>query len=85
MRAGATVKFTAHGNSMSPRIRDGDMVCVRPTQIAEVEQGDIVLAKVKGRWYLHLVSASSGDRVLITNNHGRTNGWTQNVVGVLVE
>jgi hypothetical protein len=30
---------------------------------------------VNGRHYLHLVKAIDGERFLIGNNRGRTNGW----------
>ena len=49
--------------------------------------GDVVLAKVAGTVYLHLVTAIAGERVLIGNNRGRINGWTgkQRVFGLCVE
>jgi hypothetical protein len=34
---------------------------------------------VRGRVYLHLVKAVQGDRVLIGNNRGGTNGWVNRV------
>ena len=37
--------------------------------------GGIVLCKVNGREYLHLVKAIDGERFLIGNNRGRINGW----------
>ena len=43
--------------------------------IAELKVGDIVLVKVKGRVYLHLIKALRGDQYLIGNNKGRINGW----------
>jgi hypothetical protein len=43
-----------------------------------LEVGDIVLARVAGTLYLHLVSAvdPGNGRVQISNNRGRINGWT---------
>jgi hypothetical protein len=43
-----------------------------------VEVGDIVLVRVAGTTYLHLVSAVNAEagRVQISNNRGRVNGWT---------
>lgn len=85
VRAGETVTFVAHGNSMTGRIDNGATVTVKPVEA--VEKGDVVLARVNGRWLLHLVSGVShnGSRVQISNNHGRVNGWTarSNVVGGL--
>jgi hypothetical protein len=37
--------------------------------------GAIVLCRVKGSDYLHLVKAIDGDRFLIGNNRGGINGW----------
>jgi hypothetical protein len=49
--------------------------------------GDIVFVKVKGRWYLHRVSAVDKRRVQIANARGRVNGWAQRraVLGILVD
>ena len=76
--AGETVEFRPTGSSMVPLIRSRDLVVVVPVHPANVELGDIVLAKVAGTVYLHLVSAvdHSRERVQISNNRGRVNGWT---------
>jgi hypothetical protein len=37
--------------------------------------GDIVLCKVRGAEYLHLVKAIQGSRFQIGNNRGHVNGW----------
>lgn len=61
---------------MVPLIRSGDLVTVEPFGEAEVPGvGDIVLCKVKGKQYLHLVKAIQGDRFQIGNNRGFINGW----------
>ena len=75
---GATVVFRPTGSSMVPLIRSRELVTVAPVDPAKVEVGDIVLARVAGTVYLHLVSAvdASGARVQISNNRGRVNGWT---------
>ena len=76
--AGATVQFRPTGNSMTPLIRSRALVTVAPADPAAVEPGDIVLARVAGTVYVHLVSAvdHANRRVQISNNHGRVNGWT---------
>jgi hypothetical protein len=76
--AGATVEFRPTGNSMVPLIASRSLVTVAPVDAAKVEVGDIVLAKVAGTVYLHLVSAvnHNAGRVQISNNRGRVNGWT---------
>ena len=75
---GQTVSFRPVGNSMVPLIRSRQLVTVVPCDAAKVEVGDIVLARVTGAVYLHLVSAvePAKGRVQISNNRGRVNGWT---------
>jgi hypothetical protein len=78
MAAGATVEFRPSGSSMVPLIRSRQPVVVAPVDPAKLEVGDIVLARVAGTVYLHLVSAvdPARERVQISNNRGRVNGWT---------
>lgn len=63
---------------MVPLIRSGNLVEVLPItgKATTPVKGDIVLCKVSGHVYLHLVSAVKGDRFQISNNHGHVNGWT---------
>jgi hypothetical protein len=85
---GATVDFRPTGSSMVPLIRSRQRVTVAPVNPAKVEVGDIVLARVAGTVYLHLVSAvdASTGRVQISNNRGRVNGWTNHarIYGICV-
>ncbi len=85
---GATVEFRPSGSSMVPLIRSRDPVIVAPVAPSAVEIGDIVLARVAGTVYLHLVSAvdPARRRVQISNNRGRVNGWTghDRVFGICV-
>ncbi|GAA3024489.1 hypothetical protein GCM10020229_39700 [Kitasatospora albolonga] len=76
--AGAVVEFRPSGDSMVPLIRSRQLVTVAPVDPAKVEVGDIVLARVAGTVYVHLVSAldRTRRRVQISNNRGRVNGWT---------
>jgi hypothetical protein len=77
LQRGETITFDApNGNSMRPKIVPKQTVTVAPLGEGEFpEPGDILLCRVKGSQYLHLVSAVQGDRVQISNNHGRVNGW----------
>ena len=85
LAAGETVSFRPRGNSMTPKISSGDLCTVAPVAVGEVAVGDIVLCKVSGSDYLHLVKAVGADgRVLIGNNKGGTNGWTRAVFGRLL-
>lgn len=75
-----------HGNSMRPKVMSGARVTIEPCRADEARVGDILLCRVKGTVYLHLVKAVQPDgRVLIGNNRGGTNGWTKAVYGRAVE
>lgn len=81
---GERVSFRPKGRSMEPLVRSGQLVTVEPATVAQVDVDDIVLCYVAGNDYLHLVKAKQGNRVLIGNNRGGTNGWTSEVYGRLV-
>lgn len=83
LQAGESVTCTLKGNSMTPIIRSGDTVTIEPVDITDISKGDIVFCKVRGRYYLHKVTAIQGDRLQISNNHGHVNGWTKQVFGTL--
>jgi small-conductance mechanosensitive channel len=72
---------------MSGKVESGQLVTVGPMRNHKLAVGDIVLCKVNGIQYLHLVKAISGDRIQIGNNKGRINGWTsrRNIFGVVTE
>jgi signal peptidase I len=72
---GRSVTLRPRGHSMEPLIRSGQEVVVEPIGDQPVEPGDVVLCRVRGNHYLHLVKAVQGDRYLIGNNRGGTNGW----------
>jgi hypothetical protein len=73
LQRGETVKVKPRGNSMKPRVNSGDEVTLEP--IKELNTDNIVLVKVRGRHYLHMIKAIDGDRYLIGNNKGHINGW----------
>jgi hypothetical protein len=75
LRSGETVSFRPRGHSMSPKIESGQLCTVAPVEVASLVVGDIVLCKVKGAEYLHLVKAIQGERFQIGNNRGFINGW----------
>ena len=75
LRAGEPVAFRPRGHSMSGKIESGQLCTVEPVDPTTVRVDDIVLCKVNGREYLHLVKAVQGPRFQIGNNRGRVNGW----------
>ncbi|MGB7208126.1 MAG: hypothetical protein WBD27_05645 [Pyrinomonadaceae bacterium] len=61
---------------MKGEIESGQLCTVEPvSDIATLEKGNIVLCKVNGNEYLHLIKAIQGSRFQIGNNRGRINGW----------
>jgi hypothetical protein len=72
---GETVQFRPRGHSMSGKIESGQLCTVCPLGDRELAVGDIVLCRVKGNQYLHLVKAIQGPRYQIGNNRGGINGW----------
>jgi len=60
---------------MAGKVNSGDLCTVEPAMIEKLAVGDIVLCKVGGFQYLHLIKAIQGERFQIGNNKGRINGW----------
>ena len=73
---GETVQFRPRGNSMVGKISSGQLCTVTPLAEADALVIDnIVLCRVKGNQYLHLIKAIRGERFQIGNNRGGINGW----------
>jgi phage repressor protein C with HTH and peptisase S24 domain len=82
--SGETCIVVGYGNSMTPKLQSGEAVIMEPvTENTELKKGDIVLCKVKGHYYCHLISAIRGGSYQISNNHKHVNGWVskKNIFG----
>ncbi len=67
LREGKGIRFEARGASMSPAIRDAEIVHVKSVVLAELRRGDIVLVKGEMGFRLHrLVVADAQRDVYIT-------------------
>ncbi len=75
LRSGQTVSFRPTGQSMKGRIESGQLCTLVPVDPATLSVGDIVLCKVGGNEFLHIVKAIDGARFQIANNRGFINGW----------
>jgi phage repressor protein C with HTH and peptisase S24 domain len=75
LKLGKQVSFRPRGNSMKPRIKSGQLCTVDPVDPTELQPGDVVLCKVRGAEYLHLVKAVRDGQFQIGNAHGHVNGW----------
>jgi SOS-response transcriptional repressor LexA len=84
---GETVQFRPRGHSMKGKIASGQLVTVESLNDRTLKVGDIVLCKVNGFQYLHLIKAIQGDRFQIGNNVGRINGWISenSIFGICVK
>jgi SOS-response transcriptional repressor LexA len=72
---GETVQVRPRGHSMKGKVNDGALVTLEPCDPDTLEVGDVVLVRVHGTDYLHLVKAIDRGRFLIGNNRGGANGW----------
>ena len=75
LKAGEIVQFRPRGHSMTGKIESGQLCTVEPIVEAGLQVGDIVLCKVRGSDYLHLIKAIKGMQFQIGNNRGGVNGW----------
>src|SRR5580765_5818125 len=55
LEQGLSVRFQARGASMSPAIRDGEVVEVTPVMVTKLRKDDIVLAKTNHGFRLHRI------------------------------
>lgn len=63
---------------MVGKIESGQLCTVEPMNGPQgfvLVIGDIVLCKVAGKQYLHLIKAIQNNRYQIGNNKGHINGW----------
>lgn len=76
LKRGETVTFRPRGGSMTGRIESGQLCTVEPiADVATLQADEIVLCRVHGAEYLHLIKAIDGGRFQIGNNKGYVNGW----------
>lgn len=76
LQRGETVQFRPRGQSMVGKIASGQLCTVEPIRDhTTLAVGEIVLCKVSGNEYLHLIKAIQGARFQIGNNRGYINGW----------
>jgi hypothetical protein len=77
LKEGSRVSFRPRGTSMEPKIKSGQLCTVEPVlDVSNLKVNDVVLCKVKGNQYLHLITAiDTKGRFQISNNKGFVNGW----------
>ena len=75
LRENKVIQIRPRGNSMKGKVESGNLVTISPCNHEGLKVDDIVLVRVKGNDYLHLIKAIDGQRFLIGNNRGGINGW----------
>jgi len=71
LKSGMGVRFEARGASMSPAIRDGEIVYVTPVIVSKLRKDDIVLTKGHSGFQVHrLVLADPDKNLFITRGDG---------------
>jgi len=76
LKLGEVVQFRPRGNSMVGKLESGQLCTVEPiADHSTLRVDDIVLCRVNGNQYIHLIKAIQGSRFQIGSNRGRTNGW----------
>lgn len=73
LQRGEVATIKPKGQSMRGKVNSGATVTIESSE--EYSKGDIVLVKVKGKVYLHLIKAVKDNRYQIGNNRGGINGW----------
>jgi hypothetical protein len=70
-----SLRFQARGASMSPAIRDGEIVEISPVAVRELRKGDIVLAKAEHGFRLHriVIADPAKDRFITRGDCGQDN------------
>jgi hypothetical protein len=79
LEEGRTVQVRPRGHSMTGRIGDGDLVILKPCATEELIVGAIVLVRIQGKRFSHIVLHSilsvGGNRYHIGSHQGRIDGW----------
>lgn len=86
LEAGRDTIIYPKGHSMSGKIESGQKVILSPVS-EDLKKEDIVLVKVKGNIYLHLIHDIQYDKYLIGNNKNHMNGWVErkDIFGIVTE
>jgi signal peptidase I len=85
---GAPFRFKANGYSMTPAIRNGDIITVSPLANLSLKRGDVVAFRhpESPQMLVHRVLRKKGDRFLIKgDNCSDADGWisVENILGVI--
>jgi signal peptidase I len=93
LRSGWSIRFRAHGNSMTPLLRDGDILLVQPAERGPLRPGEIVLCSLNPNHVvvhriIRYARHNNSDRFLVQGDQASTpDGWfsSDQIFGRLVE
>ncbi len=87
LQRGENTMIRPRGHSMKGKVNDGDLVTLAPCDPTLLSVGNIVLVRVHGNDYLHLIKAVDAERFQIGNNRGSINGWVRagSIYGIAVK
>jgi signal peptidase I len=85
---GASFRFQARGHSMTPAIRNGDVITVAPLKNIKVGRGDVLAFRHPDRpqMLVHRVLRKKGERYFIKgDNASEADGWipAENFLGLI--
>ena len=81
LRQGTAVRFRAEGASMTPNLKDDEIVTITPVDSAQVQRGNIVLARDGEQFKAHRVVKihANEDRIETRGDSGWTNQGARSV------
>lgn len=77
LQEGKEAVIKPRGNSMRGKIESGDIVHLAPCNPDDLSPNDIVLVKVKGHIYLHLIKAIKQEKNKLKFQIGNNRGCKQ--------
>lgn len=87
---GASFRFQAKGHSMTPAIRDGDIITVSPLNDLKPRRGDVLAFRHPERPQMmvhRVLRAKAGEYLIQGDNCPEADGWipTENILGVITQ
>ena len=81
LKQGKTVQIRPKGSSMEPKISSGNLVTVEPHN-NKLAAGDIVLCKVGGKYFVHLIKTITTQKEKLRYQIGNNKHHINGVVGI---
>lgn len=84
---GKEISLVFRSSSMKGLIRNGSTIKLVPVGLKEIEVGDIVLAKVKRKYYINIVSSVTSKKANLCDSNDIETGWVKkrDINGIVVQ